>query len=279
MGYHPRFTDIQPRGTNNPTVEERIKLLERMREEINASSRIAAEMVRNRAGTSIPPFKKGDKVWLEGRNITTTHPSVKLAPKRHRPFTIEDMLGPVTAKLRLPHQWKIHPVFHTSLLTPFKSTPEHGAPFPKPPPDIINDEEQYEVETILDSRYHYGKLQYLVKWFGYPTSDNTWEPWQNVENAREETNAFHTAYPEKPQFKREPKGAPKSRQRKKANIKAIKQDERYPLCPHRTPRRLTVPRDTLLLLLSLAEILPEPRSHNTPVDLRSILLHDLNVGE
>lgn len=134
MGYHPRFTDIQPHGINNPTVEERIKLLERMREEINASSRIAAEMVRNRAGTSIPAFKKGDEVWLEGRNITTTHPSVKLAPKRHRPFTIEDMLGPVTAKLRLPHQWKIHPVFHTSLLTPFKSTPEHGAPFPKPPP-------------------------------------------------------------------------------------------------------------------------------------------------
>lgn len=88
MGYHPRFTDIQPCRTNNSTVEERIKLLERMREEIDASSRIAAEIVQNRAETSIPVFKKGDKVWLEGRNITTTHPSVKLAPKRHGLFTI-----------------------------------------------------------------------------------------------------------------------------------------------------------------------------------------------
>lgn len=129
-----------------------------MREEINASSRIAAEIVQNRVRTSIPEFKKGDEVWLEGKNITTTYPSVKLASKWHGPFVIEDMLGPVIAKLCLPHQWKIHPVFHTSLLTPFKSTPEHGVLFPKPPSDIINDEEQYEVETILDSRYHYGKL-------------------------------------------------------------------------------------------------------------------------
>jgi hypothetical protein len=40
----------------------------------------------------------------------------------------------------------------------------------------VEGEEEYEVETILASR-HFGrrkKLQYLVKWKGYPDSDNQW---------------------------------------------------------------------------------------------------------
>jgi hypothetical protein len=40
----------------------------------------------------------------------------------------------------------------------------------------VEGEEEYEVETVLASR-HFGrgkKLQYLVKWKGYPDSDNQW---------------------------------------------------------------------------------------------------------
>lgn len=133
MGYQPRLMDIQRRTTTVPSVEERIKEIEQIRDEINASSRIAGELMK-RTDTEIPRFQKGDQVWLEGKNINTTHPSAKLAPKRHGPFIIEEMLGPVTAKLRLPHQWKIHPVFHTMLLTKFRTTVENGEPYTKPPP-------------------------------------------------------------------------------------------------------------------------------------------------
>jgi hypothetical protein len=68
-------------------------------------------------------------------------------------------------------------VFHTSLLMPYIETPSHGPNFIRPPPDLIDGEEEYEVEQICaHRRWGCGKtLQYLIKWKGYPESNNTWE--------------------------------------------------------------------------------------------------------
>ena len=52
----------------------------------------------------------------------------------------------------------------------------HGPNYQRPPPELVEGAEEYEVEKILDSR-KFGrgcKLQYLVKWKGYPDSDNQW---------------------------------------------------------------------------------------------------------
>ena len=85
-------------------------------------------------------------------------------------------------ELALPPQWKIHPVFHASLLTPYVETPAHGPNYTRPPPDLVEGEAEWEVERILAHRYfgRQKKLQYLVKWLGYPESDNTWEPVENL---------------------------------------------------------------------------------------------------
>ena len=67
-------------------------------------------------------------------------------------------------------------MFHTDLLTPYWETPFHGRNYARPPPDLVANQEEYEVEKVLDAR-HYGKKkirQYLVKWKGYPDSDNEW---------------------------------------------------------------------------------------------------------
>jgi hypothetical protein len=58
----------------------------------------------------------------------------------------------VAFQLKPPDSMKIHPVFHVSLLKPY-----HASTIPrrthKPPPLIIVDgEQEYEVEEILDSR-------------------------------------------------------------------------------------------------------------------------------
>ena len=73
-------------------------------------------------------------------------------------------------------------MFHIDLLTPYHETEMHGANFTQPPPDLINGEEEYEVEEILDSRRHGRgrKVQYLVKWKGYPSSDNQWVNWDDM---------------------------------------------------------------------------------------------------
>ncbi len=77
----------------------------------------------------------------------------------------------------------IHPVFHASLLTPYSEMKEHGENYSRPPPDLVAGEEQYEVESIHSHRRQgRGKqLQYLVKWAGYPESDNTWEPAKHLQ--------------------------------------------------------------------------------------------------
>ncbi len=127
-------------------------------------------------------FKEGDQVWLEGCNIHTSHPTAKLAPKRYGPFPITKVLGPVTYQLHLPEQWSIHPVFHTDLLTPYKEMEFHGRNFERPLPDLIDGNEEYEVERIVNSRrFRRGRqVQYLVHWKGYPESDDQWIPWSDL---------------------------------------------------------------------------------------------------
>jgi hypothetical protein len=66
-------------------------------------------------------------------------------------------------------------VFHASLLAPYMETKEYGENFSRPPSDLINNEEQYKAEAIR-SHQHQGRkkqLQYLIKWKGYPESNNT----------------------------------------------------------------------------------------------------------
>jgi hypothetical protein len=123
-----------------------------------------------------PKYKEGDLVWLEGKNLHINQPTAKLAPRRHGPFKITQVMSNVNYRLELPTQWSIHPVFHIDLLTPYKETIMHGPNFTRPTPELVNGEEEYSVEKILDSR-HFGRrrrLQYLVKWEGYPDAENMW---------------------------------------------------------------------------------------------------------
>src|SRR6266851_5708881 len=182
IGLEPPATPNQVEGGSNPLAEQRVRQLR--------ERRILAMQALNRAAKNHaltePRWKKGQEVWLEAKNLSLPYGSVKLAPRRHGPFRIEEAVSPVAYKLRLPLQWTIHPVFHASLLTPFVQTKEHRENYSRPPPDLIDDREQYEVETIRSHRRHGKKrqLQYLVKWKGYPESDNTWEPVGHIQAPR-----------------------------------------------------------------------------------------------
>ena len=45
----------------------------------------------------------------------------------------------------------------------------------------ITTENLYTVEKILSKRIVNGKVLYYLKWLGYPESENTWEPEENLE--------------------------------------------------------------------------------------------------
>ena len=99
----------------------------------------------------------------------------KIAPKREGPFEIDEVLGPVTYRLKLPTSWKIHNVFHATLLRPYIENEIYGNNYPRPLPELLEGEEVYEVETILKHRRRGRGYQYYVKWKGYPITKATWE--------------------------------------------------------------------------------------------------------
>ena len=80
--------------------------------------------------------------------------------------------------------WKIHNVFHASLLSTYRKTAQHGPNFINPPPEEIDGEEEYEVAEILSHRGPLGRRSYLVSWKGYSSAENTWEPEKNLRHAQ-----------------------------------------------------------------------------------------------
>ena len=48
---------------------------------------------------STPRWTKGQKVWLNAKNLALPYRTIKLAPRRHGPFTIEEVHSPVVYKL------------------------------------------------------------------------------------------------------------------------------------------------------------------------------------
>ena len=93
-------------------------------------------------------------MWLKAKHLALLYASAKLALRHHGPFKIMKEISPVAYQLELPRAWTIHDIFQSLLLTPYKETPEHRAQFQCPPPELIDNEEEYEVEDIINHRYH-----------------------------------------------------------------------------------------------------------------------------
>ncbi|SJL10865.1 uncharacterized protein ARMOST_14260 [Armillaria ostoyae] len=137
-----------------------------------------------------------DLVWLDTTNLHLPCPKKKLDDKHISPFLILEKTGASMYKLKLPPHWKIHPRFNEKLLTPYvpPSFPNQEQPLP-PPPDLIDEEEQWELEEILDSKTRKVRtkrgqpsttvIDYFVKWKGWTQEHNSWVAESDMGNAQE----------------------------------------------------------------------------------------------
>ena len=142
----------------------------------------------------------GDQVLLSTRNLSLkdTGQTPKLQPRFIGPFKVTAQVNPNAYRLELPPQYhRLHPVFNVDLLRPHR---EGLTTFPtrevvtRPLPEITHTGPEFEVERIVDKAFVTvrGKRvpRYLVKWAGYPDTDNTWEPPSHLRNAQALVQAF-----------------------------------------------------------------------------------------
>lgn len=172
-----------------------------MHEELKFNIALAQEKhaeFYNRRVTRGPIFKTGDKVWLSTKNTKTKRPTGKLDYKRLGPFEVIAVIRSRSYKLKLPHTMKIYPVFHVNLLEPYLPDKIKGRKPQPMPPVVIDDHQEFVVESVLDSRIVRNKLQYLIHWKGYTSMDRTWEPEINIKNCAKMISQFHADNPTRP---------------------------------------------------------------------------------
>jgi hypothetical protein len=84
--------------------------------------------------------------------------------KRFGPFLIISKIGAAAYKLKLPPTWKtVWPVFNKFLLIPYTPPQSKSQQIPSPSPILIDQEPEYEIEEIINSKLAQGKLKYLVQ--------------------------------------------------------------------------------------------------------------------
>ena len=131
-------------------------------------------------------LQEGQRVWLSTAHLPLRDGTRKLAEKWTGPYRIAARVTREAWRLELPPQLRLHPVFHTSQLKPV-----HGNPRQSPPIQLADQEEhEFEVDRLLDTRTVRGVKQYLVRWKGYSAFDDSWEPASNLANAAAKVAEF-----------------------------------------------------------------------------------------
>ena len=221
-GVHPEWgADPRLNDVDVPAAKERAAAMSETRTELEKRLEHAVKTQTKYYDEKHKPrqYAPGDMVWLSGKNIQSRRPSKKLDNKFHGPFRILKVIGEQAYRLELPATMHIHPVFHVSLLEPYKPDPARAEP-PPPLPIEVDGEERWQVSEVLDSRIHRNKLQYLVRWEGFSDKDDQWLDAREIAHITNLLDAFHKAYPHKPSAdKPKPRRKHNNRRDRKAKTK------------------------------------------------------------
>ena len=181
-GYHPVLPVELLKGDEVTNVETIAKYLERTQEvwrhaRVQMEKALVAQQSYYNKQHRDVQFAVGDTVLLSTQNLRLKGIPHKLQRKFCGPYKILEKIGAQAYRLKLPDTWRIHPVFHVSLLKQWRPSTMQQVPGEVELEDADRPE-YFEVEKILRWRWS-GKTrrrqrEFLVLWQGYPAEDVEW---------------------------------------------------------------------------------------------------------
>ena len=191
-GIHPRTNWPVEKEFKNPASRNYAHRIESVHELCVKRLEETSECIGkyyDRSQKEAPPYSVRDLVILNGKNIRTRRAAKKLDAKLFGQFKVVRLVGQggQSVELELAQRWRVHNVFHTSLIKPYRTSVRRLRNEPiavthsgyvdrlgltnEVGYDVEGNQvlEDFEVEEIMGSQYNAErkKVLYLIKWKGY----------------------------------------------------------------------------------------------------------------
>jgi len=179
--------------------EKFIEKMKEIQEEAKAVlGKVQADMKKyaNKKRSDVEEYKVEDLVILSTKDLKyqmVGRRTEKLTERFVGPYKIKEIISSNAVKLELPSTVRIHLVVNVSRIRRYVGQVK-GQKKKQPAPVIIEGEEEWEVERILNKRKVRGKERYLVCWKGFTVESNTWEGRENLKNVQEAIEEFEREY-------------------------------------------------------------------------------------
>ena len=145
--------------------------------------------------SDVDEYRVGDLVILSTKDLKyqmVGRRTEKLTERFVGPYRVKKIVSSNAIELELPSTVKIHLVVNVSRVRKYVGQVEGQKK--EPLPVIIEGEEEWEVERILNKRRIRGKDKFLVRWKGFTAESDTWEGRENLKNAQDTIEEFEREY-------------------------------------------------------------------------------------
>ena len=175
---------------------ERMKRIQKEAKAVLGKAQEEIKKFANRKRRKEEEYRVEDLVLLSTKDLKWQMKGKRLEKLTEHfvgPYKIKGIISSNVIELKLPKSIKIHPVVNVSRVQLYKLQVE-GQKKILPKLVIIEREEEFEVEKILNKKMVREKKKFLVRWKGYITEEDTLENRKNLENAKELVEEFEREY-------------------------------------------------------------------------------------
>jgi len=198
-GRDPRMGfELRKKGKNEGA-EAFTKRMKEVQEEVQAALKRSQEETKkyaDRKRSEAEEYRVGDWVLLSTKDLKfqmVGRRTDKLTERFVGPYKVKKVISVNAIELELSSTVKIHLVVNVSRVHKYRNQVK-GQRKEMPQPVVIEGEEEWKVEKILNKRKVREKEKFLVWWKGFTAEADTWEGRENLENAKEALRDFEREY-------------------------------------------------------------------------------------